>query len=323
MHIAAILPHTFLYGGVKRFLELGNIFISLGHKFTIYTPTGEAPVWYDFNGDVKDFKKLQEDKIDALFFTETEFVDIALAANAKKRIFYYVYPKENLKIIKKHPSIDVFANSTNLFEIALKRYNIHAIPAFGGVNLKYHFPKSSDNGFDSNPFTVMAYGRMARSRKGTKYVVKACEKLFKDGHNIELLLFDTPVNSMMEEKNSKFKTFVPHSFIQNHPVEKNSELFHKANVFVSAEKNAGWANTAAEAMACAIPVIGTESGTKDFLFHEKTGLVVDRNSRSIAKSILTLKNNPEYSSSLAQNGRRIIKVFSWENLAQRILQHLH
>lgn len=322
MHIATILPHTLLYGGVKRFLELGNIFFGLGHKVTIYTPTGQEPQWYNFNGEVKDFSSLQEDKIDALFFTETEFVDIALAANAKKCIFYYVYPKENLRIIKKHPNILVFANSTNLVETALKRYKINAIPAFGGVNLEYHNPKNNKREVVSNPFTVMAYGRIARSRKGTKYVIKACEKLFNNGHNIELLLFDTPVNDKMEDKNSKFKTFVPHSFIQNHPVQKNSELFHKANVFVSAEKNAGWANTAAEAMACEIPVIGTESGTRDFLFHEKTGLIVSRNSNSIYRAILRLKNNPEYSIELAQNGRRVIENFTWENLAQRILQQL-
>ena len=39
MHLGVILPHTKLYGGVKRFLELGNIFIELGHTFTVYGKT--------------------------------------------------------------------------------------------------------------------------------------------------------------------------------------------------------------------------------------------------------------------------------------------
>jgi hypothetical protein len=31
MHIGVILPHTLLYGGVKRYLLLGNWFVTAGH----------------------------------------------------------------------------------------------------------------------------------------------------------------------------------------------------------------------------------------------------------------------------------------------------
>lgn len=36
--MAAILPHTKLFGGVKRFLELGSVFESHGHRFLVFTP---------------------------------------------------------------------------------------------------------------------------------------------------------------------------------------------------------------------------------------------------------------------------------------------
>ena len=75
MHLGVILPHTKLYGGVKRFLELGNIFIELGHTFTVYTVEGKSPSWYDFKGETKNFAALQKDDIDALFTTEVKFLE--------------------------------------------------------------------------------------------------------------------------------------------------------------------------------------------------------------------------------------------------------
>ena len=38
MNLGVLLPHTKLYGGVKRFLELGNIFVTKGHRFIVFTP---------------------------------------------------------------------------------------------------------------------------------------------------------------------------------------------------------------------------------------------------------------------------------------------
>ena len=43
MKIAAILPHTLVFGGVRRYLELGNRFVTRGHTFDIYTLDGAAP----------------------------------------------------------------------------------------------------------------------------------------------------------------------------------------------------------------------------------------------------------------------------------------
>lgn len=43
MILGVLLPHTKLYGGVKRFLELGNIFVEQGHRFIVFTPDGKGP----------------------------------------------------------------------------------------------------------------------------------------------------------------------------------------------------------------------------------------------------------------------------------------
>ncbi len=47
MKIAVILPHIKLFGGVKRYLELGNVFVDMGHQFIIYVPEKAKIDWFE------------------------------------------------------------------------------------------------------------------------------------------------------------------------------------------------------------------------------------------------------------------------------------
>lgn len=322
MHIGTILPHTQLYGGVKRFLELGNLFERKGHSSIIYTPDGLPPTWFDYKGQVKTFESLANDTLDAIFFTEPEYLQLVLKANAKHKIFYFIHPRESLKHLKKYPEIEFFANSSNLVHLAEKKYKVKAFPAFGGINLNTYNPKANVVFNPQEPFVVMAYARMARKEKGTKYVINACKRLLRKGYNIELLLFDTPVDDKMLKKNSQLKLNIPFKFIQNHPVERNQELYHSAHVFVAPARDAGWNNTAAEAMACGIPVVGTISGTNNFLLNNQTGIIVTQNSKRIANAIELLITDEPFRQKIAQNGRKKIEEFDWLYLAERIVKHI-
>ena len=164
MNLGVILPHTKLYGGVKRFLELGNVFIELGHRFTVYTVEGIAPDWFDFKGETKTFDKLKEDETDALFTTETKFIDELVNANAKRRILYHVRITENLRPFLKHKNIEIFACSTNIYLHDKKKYGIEAFKALGGVNTANYQPKT-DYLVKDRPFVVMAYGRLVERVK--------------------------------------------------------------------------------------------------------------------------------------------------------------
>lgn len=322
MKFAVILPHTKLYGGVKRFFELGDVFIKKGHEFKVLTPEGTAPLWYNGIIPTVPLAAANDEEFDAVFITETQFLDALSQLKTKHRILYFVRPSDKLSILKKYPEVRVYANSTNALETAKSKYRINAFPAFGGINVTTFFPKTLKVKDQNEPIVIMTYGRVVERKKGTKLVARACERLYKKGYNIKLLLFDTPVNEKAEKAIKKFTTTVPFDFILNHPVSDNVSLYHKADIFVSAEKKAGHSNTSAEAMASGVPVIGTNSGTKDFLIHNETGLVVSRWSRSIAKAMASLIDDFELRKRLALNGRLKIEEFSWEKLAERILADL-
>ncbi len=317
-----ILPHTKLYGGVKRFFELGEVFLQQEIEFLIFTPDGFSPTWYE--GNVRTLKLSTSDsyEFDAVFITELQYLQHLMKLKTKRRILYFVRPRDNLKVLKKYPEVEVFANSTNGYEVAKDKFGITAFKAFGGINIHTYTPKQLVRKEVSEPVTVLTYGRIVEKSKGTKLVVKACEKLMKKGYRIKLLLFDTPVSAKAEHAINRFATKVPFEFVVNHPVNKNVDLFHRGDIFVAAETKTGYSNTAAEAMASGIPVIGTASGTKHFLFDHETGLVVKRNVRNIRNALENLINDPALSEKLAINGRKKIEEFSWESLASKILEYL-
>lgn len=310
-----ILPHTLLFGGVRRFFELGEEFIHHGHEMIILTPDGLIPDWFDFSGKIDKLDNIGNYSFSALFTTEPVFLSYLLNANSIKKIFYHVGPSASLHEVLKHKEIDVFVNSTNLFLQDKKKYGIEAVKAFGGV----HIPAEPKTIIDKRPTVIMCYGRLSRRGKGTHIVVKAVERIYKKGGDVSLLLFDTPIDEKSKQLIENFKSTVPFVFVLNHPVDKNAELFKKADIFVAVEKKGGWSNTAAEALASGVPVIASNTGTRDFIIDGQTGLKVWRNSYSVERAIKKMINNVALRKQLAANGREKVKSLSWQNLANFII----
>ena len=107
MRLGVLLPHTKLYGGVKRFLELGNIFVEKGHEFYVFTPDGAAPDWFSFKGKMATFADVQNMELDALWTTTPSDLPLLLQSQARHKIFYHVRIKEHLTEILKHPEIEL------------------------------------------------------------------------------------------------------------------------------------------------------------------------------------------------------------------------
>ena len=323
MTLGVLLPHTKLYGGVKRFLELGNIFVDKGHRFIVFTPDGQAPTWFSFKGEMSIFDAVASTPLDALWTTTVKFMPMVLASQARHKIFYHVRKSDNVKHIMRNPQVEVFACSTNVYDYDLKKYGRRAFKAIGGVTVANYKPKDNYE-VSGRPFTVLAYGRIVERVKGTHYVVKACEKLYAQGYNIRLLLFDTPVDEGAARRIKAFSCRCPFEFVVGHPFDRNWQLFHRADCFVSAEnpRYSGWNNTVAEAMACAVPVVTTKAGTADLIRDKENGLRSARYKFCIRRHIKTLYHSEALRRRYGQAAREDIMAFDWSVVAEKILNYL-
>ena len=317
--IGVILPNCRLFGGVRRFFELGEIFIQKGHQMYIFTPDGVGPDWFQFSGTVDKLDNLHQYNLTLLFITEPVFIINLVNAQAALKVFYHVGPRASLSGVLKHSDIFIFSNSTNMYVYDKKKYGIETIKAIGGV----HIPETAKEiSSDQNPFTIMCYGRLARKGKGTNIVVKAAERLYKKGLPVKLLLFDSPLDDKGRKQLLDFKPKLPFEFIIDHPVNENAALFKRANVFVAVEKKGGWSNTAAEALASGVPLIASNTGTNDFLNDNVTGLKVWRHSYFVQRAILRLMGDIPLQKKLADQGREKMREFSWNTLADFILHFI-
>ena len=315
MRIATILPHTLLFGGVRRYVELSAAFTSSGHEFIIYTPEGEGPSWTRLKGECRKLADAASVEHDVLITGAPEHLDDLRALSARLKVFYLQIEnvaRENE--IVRSGDIRVMANSLGLMERVRKKYGVKALDGRGGINPELFYPSSEKKAAPGAPFRVMCYGRLSRPRKGTRFVLKAVESMYRNGYDIELLLFDS-MTPGTEDPRMGFDPGLPFRFYIDLPQESMAAMYASADVFVSAEHRAGWSNTCAEASACGLPLVCTGSGTKDFAANGRTALVLrSRNSAAITRALKRLYDDREAAVAMGREGAAGILEFTWENV---------
>ena len=152
------------------------------------------------------------------------------------------------------------------------------------------------------------------------YVIRAVERLSRRGRRVRLIFFDTQVGLDRRDPRPLIRTRVPFDFHLNLPQERMAWLYAQADVFVSAERRAGWSNTSAEAMACRVPVVCTPSGTRDFAEDGRTALVVPRPSPRLLRRGDRAPDGRLRPSGPPgrQAGYERILSFRWDVLAERL-----
>lgn len=137
--IAALLPHLQRYGGVRRFIELGNEFIKRGYPYTIYLPQRELKrakeYPWNYMGRLSPFEKINPQAVLLLGHPRSPCTNEL--PKFKNNIYMYViaggtFIKDYQKL-KKYP----FVLNNRVF---LKEFPDARIIE-GGVNTNYWRPK--------------------------------------------------------------------------------------------------------------------------------------------------------------------------------------
>jgi glycosyltransferase involved in cell wall biosynthesis len=321
MNIAALLPHVEVFGGVRRYIELGNALVRRGHRFTLFTPEGLAPTWLEFLGEIRPFRALGDESFDVGMCSEYSIVDDFDRIRAETKWFYFVLEGHKREKEIAHRNYRFMGNSAGICRKMELRYPITCHRAPGGINPKIFHPldPGEREARPDGEFRVLCYGRIYKRRKGVDRVIRAVEGIYRKNPAIRLIFFDTLVGRDRVDPRPLVRTRVPHEFHLDLPQDRMAWLFSRADVFVGAERRAGWSNTAAEAMACGLPVICTPSGTRDFAIDGLTALVAPLGLPFLLRRrILRLMADETLRNRLSRAGLVKIRDFTWDFLAARL-----
>ncbi len=319
LRIGAILPHVLLFGGVRRYVELGNEFTARGHSFAIYTPEGCGPDWFEFRGESRRLSSIGEPHHDVMMCGSPELLEHLERARAGMKVFYLQLEGiTGEREIVGSGRYRIMTNSTGLARRVRKLYGIEALDGRGGVNTGLFRPVPGGGRARSGTFRILCYGRMSRPRKGTRFVIDAARWMSKRGYDVELQLFDA-VRPGEPDPRMGFDPGIPYRYYLNLPQSSMASMYGGADVFVSAEHRAGWSNTAAEAAACGLPIICTRSGTEDFAVDGVSAIVVSgRYSNFLRKPMVKIYEDPDLAGRLRAEARNRIMEFTWERVVDRM-----
>ncbi len=311
-----------MFGGVRRFIAIGNELIRRGHRFVIYHPTGEPPEWLPFDGETQPTSALRDHTHDVLICNNPPQLPEFEAAKAGMKMFYFALegiPGE--RAVARRRDWTIVVNSSGLHRRLRRLYRIDAEKAIGGVDLATFrpgegYPPAGDE------FRVLVFGRMSRRRKGAAIAVQAVERLaeWTEGPpRIRLVLFDHVGADNDDDPRERVRTRVPVQFHLNPTQDELANVYRSCHAFVSAERRAGWSNTVAEAMASGVPVVCTRSGTLDIALPGVTARVARwRHPWILARGLRTLRDDPEAARTLRNAALERIRGYAWPNVTDRI-----
>ena len=322
MRIALFLPHVGVFGGVRRYLELGNEWVAMGHEVTLHHPEGTPPAWLPFAGRTATLAAAGSHASDVAVCGDPDTYAAFRAHRSGRPIYYCVIEGDaGLAAAVRDREVTLMANSGPLRRHLERRARRTVLDGVGGIRVERFRPDPSRRA--TAPLRVLVNGRRSRAKKGTDLVLRALAGLAGRVPAFETVLFDT-VDPLTNRQDPRDGASLPPNarFVLNPTQDELVGLYQSSHVFVAAERRAGWCNTALEALASGCALVCTRSGTTDFARHGENALVSWRNPWSLRAAIRTLLADAPLRQRLAAAGPPSAVPWSWDKLARKILEQL-
>ena len=323
MRIANFLPHVGVFGGVRRFLELGNEWTRLGHEVTLYTPEGQRPGWLDFAGRVAAISPAMaaEPPVDAAFCAEPHTYDAFRALPSARHVYYCVIEGDSgVARAAADPAVTLAANSGALRAALTHRFRQQVLDGVGGIRTSTFRPDAAQRA--GAPLRVLVNGRRSRPKKGTDLILAALAGLIGQVPAFEIVLFDSVDPHNRQDPREGAALPANARYVLGPTQDELVALYQSAHVFVAAERKAGWCNTALEALASGCALVCTSSGTRDFARHDHNALVTWRHPWFVRRAAKRLLRDGALRERLAAAGPASAEPWAWPVLAAKLLAQL-
>jgi glycosyltransferase involved in cell wall biosynthesis len=321
MRIALFLPHVGIFGGVRRFLELGNSWVRRGASVTLFHPSGDAPGWLAFSGQVARLETAGSESSDLALCADPHTLDAFLAHSSRTHVYYCVIEGDPgvARCAREH-SVRLAANSGDLRRRLARSTGREVLDGAGGINLSQFHPDPSRR--SDFPLRVLVNGRRSRPKKGTDLILRALSGLNGKTPAFEIVLFDSLGEHNRQDPRDGAALPANARFVLGPSQDELVSLYQSSHLFVAAERKAGWCNTALEALACGAALVCTSSGTRDFAHNEENALVTLRHPWFLGRAIARLLRDAELSGRLSASGPASAEPLNWDRLAARLLDQV-
>ncbi len=242
----------------------------------------------------------------AKLIVRTGYVLSSLLANKKKRFKYLIFSIVEL-IMYKLADLVMITSDRNKDYIQ-KRYNVKKIavmPNFIDTNIFKPLNCKKER-------KLVFVGRL-NNEKNLINLLKALE-----GTDIAIdIIGKGELESSLKALAKKLK--LKANFLGTIDNYELPEYLCKASAFVLPSFHEGMPKALLEAMSCGVACIGTDvPGIKDFIQHNKTGVLTKTDSRSLRKAIIGLISDKKLQQRLGKNARKyIVDNFSLKKLIKK------
>lgn len=202
--------------------------------------------------------------------------------------------------------------------------NFYNIPP--GINTKL-FRKIKNNmkeklGLEKK--TVLLYTGRLSKLKNIPFMINGFAEALRENKDLVLMLVgEGPFKNLLINQTKRLKIQDSVFFIKAVSQDRLAEYYSMADMFIITSSYDNFPNSVLEAMACELPVIGTNVGGIPMqIKHKKNGLLVkSNNTKQLKESILTLTSNKELCKKMGKINKEVIKkTHNWEKCADKFLQ---
>lgn len=233
MKIAAIVPHLLPFGGIRRFLEVGNVMTARGHDYTIYAK--EAPVgariatWMDYHGKFLGWEEAEFTfEADVVLIGDPSTLEVLEdpTVTISGKVCVWVIAAGIESFLEEYKKAENWGFTMILNTSLYRKHFPTARICAGGVNTSTFTPKTMRVGYYAGRGNHKGEPHIIESLEGLKHVIP-----------VAIMGLDTP---------------------------NLVKVYKSLDYFVCSENRPGWSNMAAEAIACGIPVVSDSKNTDLF-----------------------------------------------------------
>lgn len=188
---------------------------------------------------------------------------------------------------------------------------IRVVPNYVDTELFRPMPK-----VEKEPRLVCFVGRLS-PQKNVGALLEACRGL--EGVRL-LVIGDGELRDVLRDKAEALNLAV--EFHRSIPNKELSLYLNRAQAFVLPSNYEGCPKTLLEAMACELPVVGTDvEGIRDIISHGENGILCDTSPESIRSAIASVLDDADSAERLAKKARQyVLERHSVERIVQMELE---